>query len=105
MSNDEISRSNESNEDLLYATNASSLVGSRNALQVETEHNRSVPAGPVKSPVKKHFPAGRRLEDIDPNLSGSIDFSGDSKAKIPHHRVDDLTAMEENYDIGKKLGQ
>ena len=100
---------NDSNDELTtYATmtpNALSPTGSKNALHAELDLNRSLALVP-KSPIKKKsLPAGRRLQDIDPNLSGSIDFSGDSKPKILHHRVDDLSALEESYEIGKKLGQ
>jgi hypothetical protein len=69
----------------------------------EFDPNRSMPAAILKSPVKKM--GLRRLQDIDPNLSGSIDFSGESKIKIPHHRVDDLSQFEDAYEIGKKLGE
>lgn len=75
-------------------------------LQAEFDPNRSMPAAPLKSPLKKkNVASGRRIEDIDQNLSGSIDFSGGSKPKILHHRVDDLSELEETYEIGKKLGQ
>lgn len=73
---------------------------------LDFDPNRSMPAAPLKSPLKKKNAAsGRRLQDIDPSLSGSMDFSGGSKQKIPHHRVDDLSELEETYEIGKKLGQ
>jgi hypothetical protein len=102
MSNFEKSILGESNEEFNtgspYALN---MADSRSNIQ-EVDPNRSVPV--VKSPMKR-MAVGRKLQDFDPNLSGSMDFSGESKQTIPHHRVDDLSRMEECYEIGKKLGE
>lgn len=95
----------ESNDEFTTTTDILSPAESKSFLQ-EYDSNRSMPAPKVYSPVKRmSVPAGRKLQDIDPSLSGSVDFSGESKQKIPHHRVDDLSQLEDAYDIGKKLGQ
>ena len=97
----------ESNQDLPSETIPQSACGSPK-LAISTDHDgtRSNAANIFKPAIKKIYaPAGRKLTDIDPSLSGSRDLGGDSKPQIAHHRVSDLTELEDIYDIGKKLGQ
>ena len=56
-----------------------------------------------KAPIRNHY--NRGLGDMESNFSGSMDLSVDGKPRIEHIRVDDLSLLEEEYKIGKKLGQ
>ena len=63
------------------------------------------PMSPTKTPLRGAF-AFKGLDHNQDSFYGSTDCLGDpSKQRIPHNRVDDLQVLEDNFRIGKKLGQ
>jgi hypothetical protein len=65
----------------------------------------SSPMSPTKTPLRGAF-AFKGLDHNEETFYGSTENLGETgKQRIPHHRVDDLQLLEDNFKIGKKLGQ
>jgi hypothetical protein len=49
--------------------------------------------------------AQKNIWELDQNISGSTDLSGESKASIPHQRSNNIDSLLERYVMGQQLGQ